>query len=210
MGTRTVKVVDKIASFSGDALICNNEYDFVFDFDDEWDGHEKKIARFISEGIETDVEIKNNTCKSPKFSKTQQASVGVFVEGVIATTEAAIPCKRSILCNGATKEPIYNGEYELLVPSVSGVWVFNDALNEVHEGLNCENLTYTMVDVDISYKGLGFRAADGSMYPLDEPDIDFYSGGSWNDEFQTIDFGTEPQEVSEEFYAWLTANAVKQ
>ena len=126
MGTRTVKVVDKIASFSGDALICNNEYDFVFDFDDEWDGHEKKIARFISEGIATDVEIKNNTCKSPKFSKTQQASVGVFVEGEITSTEAAIPCKRSILCNSATVEPTYNGETELLVPAVSGEQTTNE------------------------------------------------------------------------------------
>ena len=40
----------------------------------------------------------------------------------------------------------------------------------------------------------------------------FYStrGGWFLDAYRTVDFGTEGQIVSDEFFAWFTANATKQ
>lgn len=95
---------------------------------------------------------------------------------------------------------IYNGETELLVPTVSGVWVFNETVNfdittRVEVSAKLFDYDITFIQVDEITKGI---TVDFST--LYEVDI----------KGQSIDFGTEPQEVSEEFYTWFTSNAVKQ
>ena len=92
---------------------------------------------------------------------------------------------------------------------VSGVWEFNETLVNIPNEKTEYDVTYTMGN-DITYDGLSFVYTD-TMFPTDEPEIEFYAGGDWNDDaFRTINFGTEPQEVPEEFYLWLKDNAVKQ
>lgn len=92
---------------------------------------------------------------------------------------------------------------------VSGVWKFNETLVNIPNKKTEFDVVYTMGN-DITYNGLSFIYTD-TMFPTDEPEIEFYAGGDWNDDaFRIIDFGTEPQEVSEEFYLWVKANAVKQ
>ena len=110
--------------------------------------------------------------------------------------------------------PEYDGAYELLVPSVSGVWVFNETIpkNEVR----FEGITFTSGgggNFDTIYvaneKPWALLYSD---YSMGKDTITAYDieADSWDESYRTVDFGTEPQEVSEEFYAWLTANAVKQ
>lgn len=106
---------------------------------------------------------------------------------------------------------IYNGETELLVPAVSGVWKFNDALPLFEAN---ETVKFTSNSEDYNGITLYDTGADGLQvlykHGADDHTVT-YEFDSWSGEaYRTVDFGTEPQEVSEEFYIWLTANAVKQ
>ena len=98
--------------------------------------------------------------------------------------------------------PEYNGEYELLVPTVSGVWVFNE-----EEALKYDNIARVQVTATV---------VGGTTSYIEVSEDDGYIGTEFCRLYvfdiaeQPIDFGTTVQEVSEEFYAWLTANAVKQ
>lgn len=104
---------------------------------------------------------------------------------------------------------------------VSGVWVFNEVLN-IPEGFNLtEEVSFTSfntqynelyiintimsggIEVSYSYWGTSTLMPDAEAVT--------YTSDSWEAEaYRSIDFGTTSQEVSEEFYTWLTANAVKQ
>ena len=104
---------------------------------------------------------------------------------------------------------------------VSGVWVFNEVLN-IPEGFALEeevsftsfntqyNKLYFLNTIrsggsEVSYLYLG----TSSLMP-DGHDVTYTSDGWEAEAYRSIDFGTTSQEVSEEFYTWLTANAVKQ
>lgn len=105
----------------------------------------------------------------------------------------------------------YNGEYEWLasVPLVSGVWVCD------------EYLVGAGVEFEERINGTLFDSSEAPFYAMlfggvdDDYEVVVYKKNGYVPTIElgesfTIDFGTEPQEVSEEFYAWLTANAVKQ
>ena len=97
--------------------------------------------------------------------------------------------------------PEYNGEYELLVPTVSGVWVFNSDIDSPD----------FIQTVNFSSDGKTYEKMWAEMSEVYYDDDVAWNSTDWyNEAYRTVDFGTEPQEVSEEFYAWLTANAVKQ
>lgn len=136
--------------------------------------------------------------------------------GVILTT-AGQKCNQNIkVVPGFDIPEEYDGAYELLVPNVSGVWVFNErptyaALSTVVVNVTIDGIAFEGFVVETDNESQGYftiYAGLYSDYTLGRWDA---SSNSWNKEaYRTWDFGTEPQEVSEEFYAWLTANAVKQ
>ena len=99
--------------------------------------------------------------------------------------------------------PEYDGAYELLVPTVSGVWVFNEIVTLVNETIS--------QDIAFIYNADGDTATN---ITVDSSEVSFSGLRVYDDGFaeayRTVDFGDAIQEVSEEFYAWLTANAVKQ
>lgn len=101
-----VAINNKIATYNrrDGEIVCNNPegYAIQFAFDSEWAGVENKIARFIWNGEYFDQEIKGDTCPVPDLHDTDSLMVGVFVEGGLrTTTDAVIPCRRSILCKSA-------------------------------------------------------------------------------------------------------------
>ena len=90
-------------------------------------------------------------------------------------------------------------------PTVIGRWVLNDYHDEDSEDIDYQVPTTT---VDFTSAGVEFTSishdGDGIFYD----DAYVWYQGSWeNQAYRTVDFGTEPQEVSSEFYKWLTANA---
>ena len=97
-------------------IICGNEEQWAieFEFDEAWESHDKKVARFIYNDIPENVEFKGNICDVPVLSNTTSVKVGVYAkEGKkLATNTVVVPCDLSILCMGAKKgaTPYINGD----------------------------------------------------------------------------------------------------
>jgi len=100
--------------------------------------------------------------------------------------------------------------------TVSGVWYFNEQITIPESNIE-QVLNFTIMNSS-NEKAFGFLIypdsalmiytdstleSSTSKYQLGEGD-----GGFWeSDDDRIMDFGDMPQDVSEEFYVWLTANA---
>lgn len=98
---------------------------------------------------------------------------------------------------------------------INGKWYFNEVLN--FDGVDNDKF---MIDVTFESKGESFKSIEYNYdkgrfayWTTDDIVKSVYSFGSskiWTDEaYRTIDFGAAYQEVSDDFYNWLTANAVQ-
>lgn len=105
-----------------------------------------------------------------------------------------------------------------------GVWKFNDILTYLGEEPEDAYIAYAEVNFTSAGEEfsviqwdainfgeivtfLGYCSPANSGLPGAHP----YEQEVWKDKkYQTVDFGIEPQEVTEEFYNWMLANAVKQ
>ena len=108
------------------------------------------------------------------------------------------------------------------VKTLSGTWKFNEnqslsnqvsiiqTINFTSNGEKFEYISrsytvFTSGNTILTNDQLTYGPEDGSM------SIGAWQPNTWTDEaYRTVDFGTEPQEVSEDFYTWFIANAVKQ
>lgn len=106
-----VEVKERIATYkpSGEKFVCGNSGDQVkFIFDDEWEAHDKKTARFIWNNKYFDQEFTGDTCDIPVITNATAFLVGVYVgetadnEPIISTTRAVIPTTLSIRCGSET------------------------------------------------------------------------------------------------------------
>lgn len=99
---------------------------------------------------------------------------------------------------------------------IRGTWYFNSVISEIPA---YETVTFQFTCGDTNYEGLGmdWRGGDGLMFYIENAGITgvsspplYYAGGQYwfNPECRTIDFGTVPQEISDEFYTWLKNNAI--
>ena len=115
--------------------------------------------------------------------------------------------------------------------TVKGKWVFNEVL--VPPEYDKDSITDFAQK--LTEEPVGFTSTDGSGEPrlyagmawwvfsdsIDYPKLSYvtelgdsysyvYDYGLWRDygDFRTVDFGETEQEVSGEFYAWFTANAI--
>jgi len=119
----------------------------------------------------------------------------------------------------APETPVNPGPDET-VYELSGEWQFNRDMGEKYSETTTtisQTIDFIVDDTE-NYTEMSFRisAASGASYSdyhVYYNDTMAYSGETyvWNDsytyDFSLVDFGTEPQEVSEEFYEWFTANA---
>lgn len=99
--------------------------------------------------------------------------------------------------------------------TVKGVWVWNSDPDEnyplsqqVNFTSNNEEFTEIAWDTsgieEVPY-GLWYYSSSGSVACYN-----YYQGWYYGTVYRTIDFGTTPQTVSDDFYTYLTANAVQQ
>lgn len=96
-----IDVKNKIATYStrGGAIVCgNNDYKIRFTFDEEWEEHDTKTARFIWNGEYYDKEFTGDECSIPVINDAINLTVGVYAGDLKTTTPANIPCLISILC----------------------------------------------------------------------------------------------------------------
>lgn len=96
-----VNITNKIArAEKHEPLVCgNSDYFIEFTFDDEWNAHHTKTARFIfgDRGYE-DVVFNGSRCAVPVLQNTNEVLVGVYAGDLKTTTPAYLRAKRSILC----------------------------------------------------------------------------------------------------------------
>lgn len=108
MKTLHVTVANRAATYSrreGDIVCGNNDYEIKFLFDAEWDGITEKTAHFKWNGQHFDVDFTGDTCPVPIITNAHLVKVGIFVDGVRATTDATIGCIPSTLCGSTTPNP---------------------------------------------------------------------------------------------------------
>lgn len=131
MSVVNITIKERISSVpAGVVLVCNNPTDTIlFEFDEEWDAHELKTARFSWGNKFIDVPFPDKEVKVPEITNTQYVFVGVYANG-IASTPIKLDCKRSILCLG---------EHEYVPPEHTYWDEFGEtlaALNKAAEDMN--------------------------------------------------------------------------
>lgn len=102
-----ITVNNKVATYlsrDGNIVCGNSDYQIIFAFDDEWNGYEEKIARFIWSNKFIDVIFTGDSVQVPLISQTNLLTVGVYAGELATTTPARITCTPSILCQVAESE----------------------------------------------------------------------------------------------------------
>lgn len=93
------------------------------------------------------------------------------------------------------------------MPTVSGVWKWNDTLSQLNGitqsvNFHSNNVAYTEIEYSTGLTG---------PFNMHYDSTTVYDANIWtNEAYKTIDFGSSPQEVSQNFYDFLTANATYQ
>ena len=96
---------------------------------------------------------------------------------------------------------------------IKGKWVFNDTIS-FPETLH-QTVKFTSNSVGWNDMAKSLSSDDlGYFYDYDDEMALYnwvYKNGTWNDNsYQTVDFGSTEQTVSDAFYTWCTANATQQ
>lgn len=124
-----ITIKNKIASSPPDVIICgNSDYKIIFNFDEEWSGHNVKTARFIFANSTVDVVFEGNSCAVPIVSKSKLLIVGVFAGDLKTTTPARIVCEPSILCFGGVPADPPEDVYTQIINKLGNV---ETALDEI-------------------------------------------------------------------------------
>ena len=96
MKNHYITVVNNIATYcqhGGCIVLGKSDHRVTFAFDYVWSAYPNKIARFKWNGGFTDVPVENDIAAVPIIENATQVEVGVYVEGLYATTPTVIPCK---------------------------------------------------------------------------------------------------------------------
>jgi hypothetical protein len=93
------------------------------------------------------------------------------------------------------------------IAEIKGKWMWNESISILLDQteyvvFEANGSPYTKISTDIQSSIFVYGTEENSITVYEE------QGDVWiSDVYRTIDFGTEPQEVSDEFYAWFIANA---
>jgi hypothetical protein len=95
----TIQIDKKIATCLTELpIVCgNSDYIAEFHFDEEWNNHSVKTARFKVNGEYTDVVFEGNECAIPIILDAKIVWIGVFAGDLSTSTPAIVHCKPGIL-----------------------------------------------------------------------------------------------------------------
>lgn len=134
----TIQIKDKIATCLTDLpVVCgNSDYVVDFQFDEEWNAHDMKTARFKVNGEYTDVVFSGNVCEMPIIFNAMTIWVGVFAGELSTTTPAMVRCKASILDGddvpSSPQKEGYNKLIEVIEDMENTIGDIDTALGELH------------------------------------------------------------------------------
>ncbi len=103
-----ITVRNKIATYTADVpYVCgNSDYTAVFTFDEEWNEHTQKTARFVYGSSYTDVLFEGDECPFPVIEEATMIVVGVFAGNLRTSTGASVKACYSIRSGfGAPENP---------------------------------------------------------------------------------------------------------
>ena len=134
----TIEIKKKIATCLTELpIVCgNSDYIADFVFDEEWDKHSTKTARFKTSLGYTDVIFTGNSCSMPIISNTKIVWVGVFAGDLSTSTPAIVHCKPSILDGEDIPAPPTENVYAQIIGELEKTYgILGDistALDELH------------------------------------------------------------------------------
>lgn len=147
-----VAVRNRIATADTNIVyICgNSDYVIEFNFDEEWNAHEYKTARFTYGGMHQDMVFSGNTCPVPIISDTHSFKVGVFAGNLKTTTAAYIPAKKSILCDAGQPAPPTNDVYAQIMEKLNSMSGGDVSPEEIKDAVNAYMMEHPVKETDPS------------------------------------------------------------
>lgn len=112
-----IQIENKVATWLGEKpIVCvNSDYKVSFTFDDEWEEHSVKTARFKANGEYTDVVFEGSVCDVPVVRDARVLKVGVFAGDLSTSTPALVPCEPSILDGDYIPAPPIDDVYNQII-----------------------------------------------------------------------------------------------
>ena len=139
------------------------------------------------------------------IEKTNETKFTVTITKTQASTKTAI-----IQINATENETDPDPGPDPETKTISGSWTFkaNPTFTNITETIT-QNVTFTTITNE-SYNSIKIYAEGIIIYQNESTEIAVYNNGTWTGTvpYQTVKFGKEEQEVSEEFYNFLTENAI--
>lgn len=117
-----IKISSKIAICKKRYLVSSNaNYTVTFDFDNEWDAHTVRTARFVFDSQYTDVAFSGNTVAVPKIPPCEHLEIGVYSDSLASTT-ADVGCVLSVKdCPGEPVGELTDEQYESLLALINSL-----------------------------------------------------------------------------------------
>ena len=116
-------VKNKIASNPLEQIVCGNkDYQILFHFDEEWEAHKVKTARFVWNGTHEDRVFEGDVCVCPELRNTTLCAVGVFAGDLRTTTPGLISCRKSILCEDGPPAPPSEDVYHQIMELLNSIY----------------------------------------------------------------------------------------
>lgn len=123
-------------------LLCwNNDYEVVFDFDEEWDNHNTKTAIFVFGNESAEIPFEGNVCSGAIIKNSVVCYIGVYSGDLITSKAAEVCCDltaKDLLPNNIVEQnpDKYNALVEIINKQIKELQEKNKEQDEAIENID--------------------------------------------------------------------------